>query len=194
MVFSATAWSLVIPVQQSAITESVGPERLGRGLGMYEASCLVGQFVGSAAAGFLYGKGDWMLACVVCAAVIASGGLLVPLALGCLGVADRPAPRPRRSRPDRTSEQPEPASAEPDEDAPAVGGRGAARPKFRTTILTEFLWHTGIFGAAQLVVWALSNVLGVDPAPAVQVGMRVWTTAYVIDIIWTAWGLLDSSE
>ena len=193
-VLSATAWSLVVPVQQSAITESVGPERLGRGLGMYEASCLVGQFVGSAAAGFLYGKGSWMLACVVCAAVIASGGLLVPLALGRLGVADRPAPRPRRSRPDRSSEQLGPTSAEPDEGAPAAGGGGRTRPKSRTTILSEFLWHTGIFGAARLVVWALPNVLGVELAPAVQVGIRVWTTAYVIDIIWTAWELLDSSE
>ena len=161
---------------------------------MYEASCLVGQFAGSAAAGFLYGKGSWMLACVVCAAVIASGGLLVPLALGRLGVADRPAPRPRRSRPDRSSEQLGPTSAEPDEGAPAAGGGGRTRPKSRTAILSEFLWRTGIFGAARLVVWALPNVLGVELAPAVQVGMRVWTTAYVIDIIWTAWELLDSSE
>ena len=153
-VLSATAWSLVVPVRQSAITESVGPERLGRGLGMYEAACLVGQFAGSAAAGFLYGKGSWMLACVVCAAVIASGGLLVPLALGRLGVADRPAPRPRRSRPDRSSEQLGSTSAEPDGGAPAAGGGGRTRPKSRTTILSEFLWRTGIFGAARLVVWA----------------------------------------
>ena len=44
------------------------------------------------------------------------------------------------------------------------------------------------------MVWALPNVLGVELAPAVQVGIRVWKTAYVIDIIWTAWELLDSSE
>ena len=85
-VLSAIAWSIVIPVQQSVIAEAAGSTHLGRRLSLYEAACLVGAIIGSLAAGLLYESGSRFLACTVCAAIIASGAVLVP------------APRRRRPR------------------------------------------------------------------------------------------------
>lgn len=91
-VLSAVTWSCVIPVEQSVIAEAAGSTHLGRGLGLYEAACLVGATIGSLAAGFLYESGSWLLACAACAVIIASGAVLVPAAVKRLGVADHPTP------------------------------------------------------------------------------------------------------
>ena len=91
-VLSAVTWSCVIPVEQSVIAEAAGSTQLGRGLGLYEAACLAGAAVGSFTAGFLYESGSWLLACAACAVIIASGAVLVPAAVKCLGVADYPTP------------------------------------------------------------------------------------------------------
>ena len=95
-VLSAIAWSIVIPVQQSVIAEAAGSTHLGRRLSLYEAACLVGAIIGSLAAGLLYESGSRFLACTVCAAIIASGAVLVPAAVTRLDVVDRAVPMPRR--------------------------------------------------------------------------------------------------
>lgn len=91
-VFSAVTWSCVIPVEQSVIAEAAGSTHLGRGLGLYEAACLAGATIGSLAAGFLYESGSWLLACAMCAVIIASGAVVIPAAVKRLGVTDHPAP------------------------------------------------------------------------------------------------------
>ncbi len=88
-ILSGTAWATVIPVQQAVIAEASG-ERVGRGMGLYGSAGLIGGVFGSLAAGLLYAGSSWQVACLVAAAVILSGAVIVPRAVRLLGVPDVP--------------------------------------------------------------------------------------------------------
>lgn len=220
-VLSAVAWSTVIPVQQSVIAEAVGQEHLGHGLSLYEAACLAGAFFGSLAAGLLYESASWLLTCITCAVIIASGAALVPAAVKRLGVTNHPSPtshpgrltpRPgtRSSSVGRASETPEPApTAEENEAEP--------RPqKTCRELLIDLAMHGGLFLAALFIAWvtipdlSLRSIFGfgsekpqvlqsarrifdghVNAVIVATIALRVWFVVYVIDLIWTAWKVLE---
>ena len=218
-VLSAVAWSAVIPVQQAVIAEASGAAHLGRGLSLYESACLAGAFAGSLAAGLLYESGRWALACIVCAAVIASGAALVPAAVRRLGVVDRPAPAPRAA-----AAQPKPAA--PLRIGPATApsgtpttiptppGRKPAKP--RRKLLTDLAVHSALLAAALLIAWSalpdvsVSALLGIGPdsvdilqsirelldggadiGAIATTALRVWVVVYVVDLVWTLWEVLE---
>jgi MFS transporter, DHA1 family, multidrug resistance protein len=89
-VLSGVAWAAVIPIQQAVVAEASGG-RVGRGMGLYESAALAGAMAGALAAGLLYDGSSWEVACVVAAAVILSGAVVVPRAVRALGVRDVPA-------------------------------------------------------------------------------------------------------
>ncbi|MEU4445775.1 MFS transporter [Actinosynnema sp. NPDC050801] len=91
-VLSGLAWAAVLPVQQAVIAEA-SDGRVGRGMGVYEAACLVGAVIGSLVAGVLYDGAHWWVACVVAAGMILAGAVVVPRAVRRLGVADIPVSR-----------------------------------------------------------------------------------------------------
>ncbi|MEU7528243.1 MFS transporter, partial [Saccharothrix sp. NPDC042600] len=107
-VLSGLAWAAVLPVQQAVIAEASGG-RVGRGMGVYESACLVGGLIGSLAAGALYDGANWAVACLVAAAMILAGAVVVPRAVRRLGVADIPPPPPGKEK----TAPAEPAPAEP---------------------------------------------------------------------------------
>lgn len=217
---SAVAWSLVIPVQQSVIAEAAGSTHLGRGLSLYEAAALAGAFIGSLAAGLLYDAGSWLIACIVCAIVIASGAALIPAAVKRLGVTNHPAPAPATTR---TEPEPQPTPHKPD--AEVVEGDGEphsseSKPeKSRRKLLTDFAAHSGLLATAILIAWAIvpgftiASILGIghetpnvfgevrqifsgnlDIAALAMAGLRIWVIVYIIDLIWTAWKVLERRE
>jgi len=77
-ILSALALAAILPIEQAALTEAAGPARLGRALGLYEATTLLAAALGSLAAGILYDAVPWPVACATSAAVILAGGLLLP--------------------------------------------------------------------------------------------------------------------
>ncbi|WP_434181401.1 MFS transporter (plasmid) [Clavibacter michiganensis] len=77
-VLSALALAAILPIEQAAITETAGPARIGRALGLYEATTLLAAAVGSLAAGVLYDTVAWPVACATSAVVLLAGGLLLP--------------------------------------------------------------------------------------------------------------------
>jgi MFS family permease len=213
-ILSAAAWSVIIPVQQSVIAEAAGASHLGRGLSLYEAAALAGAFVGSLTAGLLYESGRWLTACLLCAGVIAAGALIVPRAVGRLGVTDRPEPSQRMTTPEKpahpesTVDEECAAGSEPDDS-------GAPR-RSRLAELRGLGWHTALLVLALAAAWLLvpefsvEAALGIGPdsgnsleglKAAVSGGssltekaqgvFRVWVLVYAVDVIWTAWGLVD---
>ncbi|MEW5012206.1 MFS transporter [Clavibacter michiganensis] len=86
-VLSALALAAILPIEQAALTEAAGPARIGRALGLYEASTLLAAALGSLAAGILYDAVPWAAACATSAAVILAGGLLLPRAVHRLAPA-----------------------------------------------------------------------------------------------------------
>ncbi|UCM88809.1 MFS transporter [Streptomyces marincola] len=95
-VLSGVAWAAVMPVQEAVIAEASGSERVGRGMGLYESAALVGGAIGTVAAGLLYERASWEVACVAAAAVILAGAAIVPLSVRALGVRNFPPPPPRK--------------------------------------------------------------------------------------------------
>ncbi|MFH6680993.1 MFS transporter [Clavibacter michiganensis] len=77
-ILSALALAAILPIEQAALTEAAGPARIGRALGLYEATTLLAAALGSLAAGILYDAVPWAAACATSAAVILVGGLLLP--------------------------------------------------------------------------------------------------------------------
>ncbi len=77
-ILSALALAAILPIEQAAITEAAGPARIGRALGLYEATTLFAAALGSLAAGILYDTVSWAAACATSAAVILAGGLVLP--------------------------------------------------------------------------------------------------------------------
>ncbi len=195
-VLSAVAWSVVIPVQQSVIAEATGSMHLGRGLSLYEGACLAGAVIGSLAAGMLYESGSWFLACSVCAVIIALGAVLVPAAVRRLEVADHPAPTPE------CDDAPEPASA-PEQGDPGTEESVSASdtrsnrqtsPTSRRKILIDVAWHSGLFAAAAVITWVIHQFFTGGIVTTASVVLRVWTTVYIIDLIWTACDLLKNRD
>ncbi|WP_050976261.1 MFS transporter [Clavibacter michiganensis] len=86
-VLSALALAAIVPIEQAALTEAAGPARIGRALGLYEATTLLAATLGSLAAGILYDAVPWAAACATAAAVILVGGLLLPLTIRRLAPA-----------------------------------------------------------------------------------------------------------
>ncbi|WP_434513218.1 MFS transporter [Clavibacter nebraskensis] len=86
-VLSALALAAILPIEQAALTEAAGPARIGRALGLYEATTLLAAALGSLAAGILYDAVPWAAACATAAAVILVGGLLLPLTIRRLAPA-----------------------------------------------------------------------------------------------------------
>ncbi|WP_228512733.1 MFS transporter [Clavibacter sp. VKM Ac-2872] len=86
-ILSALALAAILPIEQTAITQAAGPARIGRALGLYEATTLLASALGSLAAGLLYAAVPWAAACGASAAVILAGGLLLPSAIRRLAPA-----------------------------------------------------------------------------------------------------------
>ena len=196
-VLSAIAWSIVIPVQRSVIAEAVGSTHLGRGLSLYEAACLAGAIIGSLAAGLLYESGSWFLACIVCAVIIASGAVLAPAALTRLGVADRPAPASRHnddSAPAPDAPENDIPEAENSDSPPDTDSHQPMTPKSRRDLLTDFTWHSGLFAAAAATTWVAHRFFTIGLPAWVFAALRIWTTIYIIDLIWTAWKVLEPRD
>ena len=97
-VLSGAAWAAVMPIQQAVIAEASGG-RLGRGFGLYESASLIGGAAGAVTAGILYDTTTWTAACLVFAAVLLTGAVLLPLAVRRLRVPDRPTPHIPGSEP-----------------------------------------------------------------------------------------------
>lgn len=134
-VLTGAAWAVVLPVQQAVIAEATGYTHLGRGLGWYESASLTGALIGSLAAGYLYELGTWQLACLVAAAVILSGAVIMPTAVRALNVEQYPRePTPLEEDNDEADE---PHEEEEDEDEPEpTHGELASSFGWHTTVLT----------------------------------------------------------
>lgn len=141
-VFAGASWAVMLPVQQAVIAEASGQKQLGRGLGWYESATLAGGLVASLVAGFLYEHGSWQIACLVAAAVILSGAVIVPAAVRALGVQQRPRePEPLEDEEDEDeSEDEELYEEEPEEDGEEQSTKGE--------LLNSFAWHTAFLTAA----------------------------------------------
>ncbi len=186
-VLSAAAYAAVVPVQQAVVAEASGAGA-GRGLGLYEASALLGGAVGAAAAGVLYQGASWAVGCLVAALVLAAGAVLVPRAVRALGVADRPAvPVLEPARPVVAVPGPEPA---PGVWAPV---RPAKTPAQR---LRELAQHVVLVAVVQVVLvlvdlsWLADRFAGqprdLDGAAALVHGAgRVWLVVLAVDVVWT---------
>jgi MFS family permease len=141
-ILSGVAWAAVMPVQEAVIAEASG-EAIGRGMGLYEAAALVGGTVGTAAAGVLYDTSSWTVACVVAAAVILAGAVIVPWAVRALGVENFPPPPPPSPVP-----APDPVPQPEPEPEPAREPEPAPPPRYAA----DLGGHALVFGLAQLVL------------------------------------------
>lgn len=184
-ILSAVAWSAIMPLQQAVIAEAVGQAHLGRGLSLYEAATLAGAFVGSLAAGLLYEAGTWVIACLVCAVIIAAGAALIPAAVGKLGVANYPAPAAEPTS--------LPRSIEP---APKP-------PKTREKIVRDLIAHALLYGIGVLIGWSLIDDFSLSMLSPVFLStewphwgvwaLRVWTIILIIDLIWSGYEYLRAA-
>ncbi|MFI2214090.1 MFS transporter [Streptomyces sp. NPDC020141] len=110
-VLSGLAWAAVTPIQQAVVAEASG-ERVGRGMGVYESASLLGALAGSLGAGVLYDGADWRVACLVTAAALLAGAVVVPRAVRRLGVADAPPAPLARERREATGPDAGPGAAD----------------------------------------------------------------------------------
>src|SRR5690625_833277 len=151
-VFTGAAWAVMLPVQQAVIAEVSGRQRLGRGLGWYESATLAGALVASIAAGYLYENGSWRLACLVAAAVILTGAVVVPAAVRALGVAEHPR-EPEPLEPEEDEEpDPEDEHDEEDHDDEAGPEEDEDEPEStRAELAAAFGWHTVILAGVLVV-------------------------------------------
>lgn len=146
-VLTGTAWAVVLPVQQAVIAEASGHTHLGRGLGWYESASLVGALIGSLAAGYLYELGTWQIACLVSAAVILSGAVIMPAAVRALRVAQYPrTPEPLEIEDEETDEEPD--DVEPED---AKGGGAEEPASTRGELVNSFGWHTAFLITALVI-------------------------------------------
>ncbi|HWS38086.1 MAG TPA: MFS transporter, partial [Actinoplanes sp.] len=90
-VLSGVAWAAVIPVQRAVVAEVSGA-RIGTGMGRYEAAALLGSAIGVLSAGALHQGVPWSVACLLGAAIILVGGVLMPWAVRATGACEYPAP------------------------------------------------------------------------------------------------------
>lgn len=92
-ILCGVAWAVLLPIEQAAVTEAARGH-VGRAMGIYTAAGLVGAAIGAFAAGLLYEFSSWQTACLAAGAIILSGALLGPWAIGRLGVANTPSQQP----------------------------------------------------------------------------------------------------
>ncbi|GAA1345006.1 MFS transporter [Arthrobacter roseus] len=92
-ILCGVAWAVLMPIEQSVITEAA-PEQVGGAMGIYTAAGLVGAAIGAFAAGLLYEFSSWQAACLIAGAIILSGAILGPWAIRRLGVQNIPTEQP----------------------------------------------------------------------------------------------------
>ncbi|MET8311259.1 MFS transporter [Micromonospora sp. NPDC005173] len=85
-ILTGLAWAAVMPIQQAAIAEASGAN-IGRGMGIYESASLIGALLGTAVAGAVYDRANWV---GVTGGMINLGGHGVSPAL-CWSVVDAAA-------------------------------------------------------------------------------------------------------
>ena len=64
----------------------------------------------------------------------------------------------------------------------------------RREILIDVAWHSGLFAAAAATTWVMHQFLTGGLVTAASVALRIWTTVYVIDLIGTAWEILEPRD
>jgi MFS family permease len=171
-------------------------------MGLYESAVLLGSLIGALGAGLLYDGSSWEAACLVLAALILSGGVIVPRAVRAVGVPDVPVevapPEPARVAPPGP---PGPAAASlavPDGDTLVEPAADRAQETARSPreLLRELAAHAAAYVAAQVVLaviglsWLLDEATGRDPdhegfANLLHSGGRIWTIVLAVDIVWT---------
>ncbi|MET8829818.1 MFS transporter [Streptomyces sp. NPDC004610] len=205
-ILSGLAWAAVIPVQQAVITEASG-DRVGRGMGVYESAGLLGALIGSLLGGALYDTADWTVSCLSIAALLLAGAVIMPHAVGRVGVTDVPetpaSATARKPRPDPGPQADPGPGPKPDPDPapePASGAQGS-HP------LRQLARRAALFAAVQLALLLLGaswlhdlatgdflDVLmrGSDRDSAVLDALvtigKFWTFALIMDAIWTGVG------
>ncbi|MCC3270960.1 MFS transporter [Arthrobacter gengyunqii] len=88
-ILSGVAFAVLMPIEQAVVAEAA-PNNVGTAMGVYTAVGLLSAAAGAIAAGVLYEFSSWQAACLVSGALILSGAVLGPWAIGKLGVADVP--------------------------------------------------------------------------------------------------------
>jgi DHA1 family multidrug resistance protein-like MFS transporter len=216
-VLSGAAWAAVLPIQQAVIAEASGG-RLGRGFGLYESASLIGGAAGAVTAGILYDTTTWTAACLVFAAVLLTGAVLLPVAVRRLRVSDRPSHHTPGSPPGdgplatgptpAPDTDPTPGPAAP---PPPSGQRTGTSPKTPRRRLVELGQHATLVTVTHLVLaaaglsWLADLVsthdLGalvlsggrndLEGVPAFLYGAgRLWVIILVLDVVWTTWTVL----
>lgn len=180
-VLTGAAWAVVLPVQQAVIAEASGRTHLGRGLGWYESASLLGALIGSLAAGYLYDLGTWQLACLVAAAVILSGAVIMPGAVRALRVTQYPStPEPLEPE-DKETDEEDPDDAEPEE---AEEDDAEEPESTRGELVNSFGWHTAILAGSIVVAHLfidaahLTQVFSLPSVPSDPLGVEAsgdWT-------------------
>jgi MFS family permease len=87
----AATIAMALPVEQATVAEA-STGSLGRGMGLYETSALLGAIVVTPLLAAVYGGPGWPAACAIIAAGFAAAAALVPLVVRVLGLSDRLAP------------------------------------------------------------------------------------------------------
>ena len=216
-VLSGAAWAAVMPIQQAVVAEASG-RRLGRGFGLYESASLIGGAAGAVTAGILYDTTTWTAACLVFAAVLLTGAVILPEAVHRLQVPDRPTRHIPGSAPGNgpvtTGPTPTPDTGQTPPSAPPPpppGRRTGTPPKTPRRRLVELGQHTALVSGIHLVLAAaglswlvdlatthdLAALLlsggrnDLDGAPALVYGAgRLWAVILVLDVLWTTWTML----
>lgn len=61
-------------------------------------------------------------------------------------------------------------------------------------LLTDFAWHSGLFGAAAATTWVGHRFFTTGLPTWVFAALRIWNTIYIIDLIWTARKVLEPRD
>jgi hypothetical protein len=61
-------------------------------------------------------------------------------------------------------------------------------------LLTDFAWHSGLFGAAAATTWVGHRFFTIGLPTWVFAALRIWNTIYIIDLIWTARKVLEPRD
>ena len=123
--------------------------------------------------------------------------MLAPAALTRLGVADRPAHASRHnddSAPAPDAPENDIPEAENSDSPPDTDSHQPMTPKSRRDLLTDFTWHSGLFVAAAATTWVAHRFFTIGLPAWVFAALRIWTTIYIIDLIWTAWKVLEPRD
>lgn len=201
-ILSGLAWATVMPIQQAVIAEASG-EQAGRGMGVYESASLLGALAGSLVAGKLYDSANWTVACLVAAAALLAGSVIVPRSVRSLGVADVPPPPPPKAPEEhKAPEAPEhPGQAAP-KPAPEAAPKAPRRP------VRELGARLAAFAVAQVVLLILglswigdlvaegftTRLINGGGRESGFEGMvygtgKIWTFIVLVDVCWSC-GLL----